>query len=88
MKTRIISGAVFTAVLALVFFLLPNLVTAVAVAALCAVASYELLFATGLVKSIRINIYSALMAVLVALWSYLGCDYAPMLLGVLLYGFL
>ena len=88
MKTRIISGAVFTAVLALVFFLLPNLVTAVAVAALCAVASYELLFATGLVKSIRINIYSALMAVLVALWSYLGCDYAPMLLGVLLYGML
>ena len=88
MKTRIISGAVFTAVLALVFFLLPNLVTAVAVAALCAVASYELLFATGLVKSIRINIYSALMAVLVALWSYLGCDYAPMLLGVLLYGIL
>lgn len=88
MKTRIISGAVFTAVLALVFFLLPNFVTAVAVAALCAMASYELLFATGLVKNVRLNIYSALMAVLVALWSHLGCDYASMLLGVLLYGML
>lgn len=88
MKTRIISGAVFTVVLALVFFLLPNFVTAVAVAALCAMASYELLFATGLVKNVRLNIYSALMAVLVALWSHLGCDYASMLLGVLLYGML
>ena len=56
MKTRIISGAVFTAVLALVFFVLPNLVTALAVAALCAMASYELLYATGLVKSIRLNL--------------------------------
>ena len=85
MKTRIISGAVFTAVLAFVFFFAPTVVTAVFTAALCAVASYELLHTTGLAKSIRLNAYSAVMAALVVLWSYLGSGYAPMLLGVLLY---
>lgn len=85
MKTRIISGAVFTGVLALVFFLLPNIVTAIAMAALCAMASYELLYATGLVKNVRLNIYSGLMAALVTVWSYFGCAYSPMFLGILLY---
>ena len=85
MKTRIISGTVFTAVLALVFFFAPTVVTAVFTAALCAVASYELLYSTGLVKTILLNVYSAVMAALVVLWSYLGGEYAPMLLGVLVY---
>lgn len=88
MKTRIISGAVFTVVLALLFFFLPVVVTAVAVAALCTAASYELLYTTGLVKNIRMNVYSAVMAVLVVVWSCLGRGYAPMLLGVLLYAML
>lgn len=85
MMTRIISGAVFVIVLALAFFFAPIAVTAVVMAAICAIASYELLYKTGLVRNIDLNIYSALMAVLVVLWSYLGGDYAPMLLGVLLY---
>lgn len=85
MKTRIISGAIFVITLALAFFLLPTVVTAIAVAVLCAVASYELLYTTGLVKNLRMNIYSAIMAVLVVLWSYMGGNYASMLLGMLLY---
>ena len=85
MLTRIISGAVFTVVLALLFFFAPVMVTAIAVAILCAVASFELLHTTGLVKNIRIKIYSAMMAVLVVLWGYFGCSYAMLLLGVLAY---
>lgn len=85
MKTRIIAGAVFVVVLALTFFIAPTWVTAVTMGFMTALASYELLFTTGLVKSIRLNVYSAVMAVLVVLWSYLGCGYAPMILGVLLY---
>lgn len=85
MKTRIISGAVFTIALALLFFFLPAVITAIAVAGLCVLASYELLNNTGLVKSVRLNVYSAIMAVLVVLWSHLGDHYAPMLLGILLY---
>ncbi len=85
MKTRIISGAVFTAVLALTCFLLPSYITAVTMAFLVALASYELLYTTGLVRSIRLNIYSAVMAVLVVAWGYWGRGYAPVVTGLLLY---
>ena len=85
MKTRIIAGSVFVVVLALTFFLAPLAVTAVTMALMTALASYELLYTTGLVRNIRLNVYSALMAVAITLWSFLGADYAPMLLGVLLY---
>lgn len=85
MKTRIIAGAVFTLVLAVTFFLAPTAITAVTMAFMTAVASYELLHTTGLVKQMGLNVYSAVMAVLVVLWSYFGCGYASMLLGVLCY---
>ena len=85
MKTRIIAGAVFALVVAVTFFLAPAAVTAVTMAFMTALASYELLHTTGLVKSLRLNVYSAVMAVLVVLWSYFGCGYASMLLGVLCY---
>jgi phosphatidate cytidylyltransferase len=85
MKTRIISGVIFTALMALLFFFVPAIVTAITVAAICAIASWELLHTTGLVKSLWLNICSALMAVLVVLWCYLGGGYAAMLVGVLGY---
>lgn len=85
MKTRIIAGAVFVVVMALTFFFAPVAVTAITMAFMVALASYELLHTTGLVKHVRLNVYSAVMAVLVVAWSYLGCPYAPMILGVLLY---
>ena len=85
MKTRIIAGAVFALVVAVTFFLAPAAVTAVTMAFMTALASYELLYTTGLVKSLRLNLYSAAMAVLVVLWSFLAGNYAPVILGVLLY---
>ena len=85
MKTRIIAGAVFTVVVALTFFLAPTAVTAVTMSFMTALASYELLFTTGLVRKIRLNVYSALMSVGIAVWSYLGGGHAYMVLGILLY---
>ena len=85
MKTRIIAGSVFVVVLAVTFFLAPVAVTAITMGAMVALASYELLFTTGLVRNVRLNIYSALMAVFVTVWSYLGASQAVMLLGVLVY---
>lgn len=85
MKTRIIAGAVFVVVLALTFFFAPVAVTALTMAFMTVLASYELLYTTGLVKNVRLNVYSCLMAAMVVLWSYLGGHYAPMVLGVLLY---
>ncbi len=85
MKTRIVSGTVFVAVLALAFFFAPAYVSAVTMAVMTALASYELLFTTGLVKNIRLNVYSILMSVAITVWSYFGAGHTPMLLGVLLY---
>lgn len=85
MKVRIISGAVFLVVMALLFFLLPPFVTALAMAILCAVASWELLHSTGLVTSLWLKLCSGLMAVMVVLWVYLQGGDTPMLVGILVY---
>ena len=85
MKTRIIAGSVFVVVLAVTFFLAPVAVTAVTMGVMVVLASYELLYTTGLVRNVRLNVYSALMAVFVTVWSFLGASQAVMLLGVLLY---
>lgn len=70
MKTRILAGGVFGIVMALTFFIAPVWVTAITMALMVALASYELLYATGLVKEVRLNIYSAVMAMS---FSYFGC---------------
>ena len=85
MKIRIISGVIFTAMMALLFFFVPPVVTAITVAIVCAVAAWEVLHTTGLVRSPWLIACAAVMAALVALWSYFGGAYAPMLLGILLY---
>ncbi len=83
MKTRILAALVLVPVLVLVLVLAPVWLVTVAVGLMAAVASYELLHQTGLVKSIRLKIYSALMAFLVCVWSYHDCSYPAMILGIL-----
>lgn len=85
MKTRIIAGAAIVVVLLAVLFLAPAWLSMIFVGIMSAVASYELLWGTGLVKHIRLNIYSAVLAFLVAVWSYFGCPYSAALIAVLLY---
>ena len=85
MKTRIIAGGVFALVVAVTFFLAPTQVTVITMALMTALASYELLYTTGLVRNIRMNVYSAVMAVVIVVWSYLGMNYGFVVLGVLLY---
>ena len=83
MKTRILTAAVLIPLLFFVVLGLPEIVTAVILGALLAVASYEILTVTGLMTHVRLNIYSALMAFLVVLWSYFGMPYAWGVLGLL-----
>lgn len=85
MKTRIIAGCGFGIVMALTFFIAPVWVTAITMAAMTALASYELLHTTGLVRELDLNIYSAMMAVFISLWSYFGGNHAALVLGVLVY---
>lgn len=84
MKTRIISGVVFVIVLAIAFFLTPPFVTLITVALMSVLASYELLYTTGLVRNVRLNLYSAIMAILIVLGSYFDA-YHLALPAILLY---
>ncbi len=85
MLTRILSAVVFVPVLIVLLLLAPLWLVTVVIGLMAAVASYELLHRTGTVKSLRLNLYSAIMAFLVCAWSYHGCSYPWMLLGMLIY---
>lgn len=75
MKTRILVAAVGLPLLLLVLLVLPPVFTAILIAAMSVVAVYELLYRTGLVPNIYLMAASALMALVVCLWSYGGCPW-------------
>jgi len=83
MKTRIISGAVMIVVGLIVLFAVPSLVTAIAIGAMLAVAAYELLYQTGLMRHPRMVIYSAICAFSLSVWTWAGRDHAWGMLIVL-----
>lgn len=85
MKLRMIAAAALLPLLLVVLLALPAFCTMVLVGAMSAVAAYELLWGTGLVKQIRLVTYTAVMAFLMALWSYTGMGYVWFLLGILLF---
>ena len=72
MKTRIIAAAVLLPILLLMLLWLPELVAAITFALLLAVAVYEMLYRTRLVRNGRLIIYSAVMAAALGMWSYFG----------------
>lgn len=85
MKTRIIAALVLLPLLILLLFWAPLWVCALVAGLLSAVASYELLARTGLLKHVRLNVYSALMAFGVSMWSYFQWNYGVILLAVLIF---
>ena len=84
MKTRLISAAVLLPVLVIVLLALPEVFTAILVGVMAAVGAYELLYSTGLVRHLRLNIYCMVFAFLVSIWCHLGMDHAWGMLGILL----
>ena len=85
MKTRILTAVVLIPLLFIVVLSLPEIVTAVILGLLLAVASYELLTVTGFVKHVRLNLYSALAAFLVTMWSHSGMPYVWGVFGLLVF---
>ena len=85
MKMRILAALVLVPVLVLVLLVAPSFVATAVVGLLCGIASYELLYCTGLVKHWRLNVYSAVMAFGVSVWSYFGSPYEWAVLAVLVY---
>lgn len=85
MKTRIISAVVLLPLLLAALLFAPEWVTAAIVAVSSAIAAYELLFNTGIVRHVRLIAYSMIMAALVPLWCYWGRSYAWGLIGLLVF---
>ena len=86
-KTRVIAAVVLLPLLLLVLMALPPIFTAVLLAAMSAVAAYELLWGTGLVKHPRLIAYAMAEAAFIGIWCGLGSPYAWGFLGVLVFVF-
>ncbi len=85
MKVRLISAAVLLPLLLVVVLLLPEIVSAVLLAVACALATYELLYKTELVRHGRMVAYSMVAAFALPLWCCLGGAHAWGLLIALLF---
>jgi len=85
MKTRILAAVALLPALLIIVLALPTIWTAVLFGLMAALASYELLWGTGLVRQPRLLIYTAVMGFLTALWSHFGKDYTAALLGILIF---
>ena len=68
MKKRIISAAILVPILFLLTLAAPVIAASLVMSALMAIAAYELLDRTGLVKRARLVIYSCIMAAAVCMW--------------------
>ncbi len=85
MKTRIITAAVAIPLLLLVLLVADKIIAAVVWGLMMAIAAYELLFCTGLIREPRLVVYSCVMAFVVTMWSYFGSVHAFALLGVMVF---
>lgn len=85
MKTRIIAAVALLPLLLIVVLAAPKIWTAVLFGLMAAIASYELLSGTGLVKHPRLCVYSSVCAFWCVLWCGLGIGYVWLLLGILLF---
>lgn len=85
MKTRIITAAIAIPVLLIILLVAPEIVAALVLGALLAVGAYEFLYRTGLVRRVRMIIYSAVMAFAMAIWSYYGGLQAYLMIGSIVF---
>ena len=85
MKTRILSGIVLIVVLLVALLIAPTYVAAALVGLMCGSASYELLYRTGLCRHWRLNVYSAVMAFGVSVWSFFFGGYTWAIAGIFAY---
>ena len=83
MKTRIIAAVVLLPLLLLVVLAAPKIYTAILFGLMAAIAAYELLAGTGLIKHPRLCIYAMVSAFWCVLWCGLCIGYEWLLLGIL-----
>ena len=76
MKTRIISGVALVVLGLILLLVLPTWVTAVVTGLGVAVAAYELLYQTGLMRHPRLVVYAMVSGFSVSIWTWAGRDRA------------
>ena len=85
MKKRLISAAVLLPILLLVIWVLPKIIAAILVGAMAAMAAYEFLYHTGLLRNMRLVIYCMVVAFAISIWSHYGMNHAWGMLIVLVF---
>ena len=85
MKMRVLAAVALIPVLLAVILVAPPVLTAILCGVLCAISTVELLTGTGLVKQVRLVVYSALASFFVSIWCYMEMDQVWGLIGILLY---
>ncbi len=85
MKTRILTAVVLVPILLIVLLALDNIFSAVIFSLMMAVAAYELLFRTGMVRHSRLVVWSALSAVGITLLSYFDAASEYAIIVILLF---
>lgn len=85
MKLRVMAAAALIPILLVVVLVAPVILTTVLLGILCAIAAYELLNGTGLVRHVRLIGYTVVMAFFVPLWCYYGMEPLWALLAILIF---
>ena len=85
MKMRVLAAIALIPLLVAILFFAPSWVAAIAIGILCAIAAFELLCGTGLVKHTRLFCYAAVMAFCVPLWCYFGSPVLYARVGILVF---
>ena len=83
MLKRIVASVILLPLLLLVLLWAPKICTALLFAFLAGIAAWELLVGTDLVVDTRPVIYTVIVAFLVPVWSYYGCDQTLAQAGIL-----
>ena len=85
MKTRIIAAAVLLPIFLLIVLATPGIYTAILLGIMAAIAAYELLQSTQIVKNIRLTAYAMVMAFAAAIWSYFECNVVAAEIGIFVF---
>lgn len=85
MTKRVIVAVVLIPVLLLVLFWAPIWLLPIAVSALAATATHEVLWSTGFVKNPRVSALAIVLAALIPIWVYAGEEMMPALLTLFVY---
>ena len=79
------TAAIAIPLLLVVLMVLDKTIAAVVWGLVMAIATYELIYGTGLIREPRLVIYSCVMAFSVTIWSYFGAVHAYFLLLVMVF---